>query len=411
MHVLKTFLWTITLTILVAGCGDDEPDPADTGGSSDDDGGSSDEGPLWVVTGWTSSGDEYRGFLATTSDITTGEIKVEDVIDLGTDMSFGSDEGGNVFVGRGDSPIIQRWSLDEQRELQMAAEMNLGGLGITSTFGGNRNVIQIISETRAYYFDNQGFQVVVFNPTDMTITDNFDLEEISEDAAFSSLNFITRVDDRFFVSTRRWDEADNPVKELRVAIVDANSESVTYTSDTRCGDMAFSVADDEANVYFGSHHALGLFGSEDTDPAAPKPCMLRILAGETEFDPNYQINLNELVDGIGAGLFQGPNGTAFIAKYEGPDTDIADQLNSPVWRLHQIELGDEVASLNPVADLPLVARFVATFETAIDGATVPFLVLDSDEESLYMSIADPEAPASGLSMSGGFLGRAEKLTD
>lgn len=398
--------------LLCAGCDGGEGNDPDAGMSRTDSGGTDDAGtteaPLWVATGWTQSGDEYSGFLATVDDLLGGEVSLPDVVDLGTDMSFGTDERGTVFVGRDDAPVIERWALDEGGVLQKTAEVNLSSLGITSAMGGNRNVIQIISDTRAYYFDNEGFRVVVFNPTTMTITESFSIDGIQTGAAASSLNFIAREGDRFFVSARLWDADDETIKELRVAVVSATSNEVEYLTDTRCGDMGFVAKDGAGNIYFGSHHALAVF-ADPLDADAAQPCMLRILRSETEFDASYHVDLNELLDGHGGGLFQGPGGTAFIAKYESSEPISAAALREPVWRMYSVELGDEASTLAQVAALPLVARYVSTFEAEIDGEMVPFLVTENAEGSVYTSLADPSAPADGLSVEGASLGRAARL--
>lgn len=397
--------------LLCAGCDGGAPADPDAGMTQADSGGAdggTTPAPLWVATGWTQSGDEYSGFLATVGDLLGGQISLPDVVDLGTDMSFGTDERGTVFVGRDDSPIIERWALDDAGVLQKTGQINLSALGITSAMGGNRNVIQIISDTRAYYFDNEGFRVVVFDPTAMTITDDFSIDAIQTGASSSSLNFIAREGDRFFVSARLWDADDETIKELRVAVVSATSNEVEYLTDTRCGDMGFVAKDDEGNIYFGSHHALAVF-ADPSDPDAAQPCMLRILQNETEFDPSYHVELNELLDGFGGGLFQGPDGSAFIAKYESSDPISAAALRQPVWRMYSVELGNEASSLTQVAALPLVARYVSTFEVEIDGELVPFLVTENAEGSVYTSLADPSAPTDGLSVEGASLGRAARL--
>jgi hypothetical protein len=404
MNRVSPILRTVAaLAVLLSACSDSNNTDGDAGSDA-----STNAEPLWVATGWTVSGGEYFGFLAPVSDLLSGTIDLANVVDLGTDNSFGTDENGNVFVGRADSPVIQRWSLDDAGVLQMTGSVNFSSLGITSTMGGNRNVIQIISETRAYYFDNQGFRVVVFDPTAMTITDNFSISQISDGVADASLNFVVREGDRFFVSTRLWDEAEETIKELRVAIVSATSNNVTYATDTRCGDMAFSAKDEDGNVYFGSHHALAVYYSSLPDPA-PKPCMLRILQGQSTFDATYHVNMNTLVDGFGAGLFQGPNGTAFIAKYQGENPDPSTAFNAPVWRLYTVELGNEASTLTEVTAVGLTTRYVSTFDTLIDGNVVPFLVTDSETGSVYTSLANPGSPTAGLSVTGAFFGRAARL--
>ncbi len=167
-------------------------------------------------------------------------------------------------MGRSDAPVIQRWALDADGVLQMTGEVNLSGLGITSTMGGNRKVLQFISETRAYYFDNEGFRVVVFDPSEMTITEDFSIGEIrSTDVAATSMNFIVREGDRFFVSARTRDADDEPVRELDVAIVSATSSAVEYARDDRCADIAFVAKDSAGGVYSSKHHALPIFADAE----------------------------------------------------------------------------------------------------------------------------------------------------
>lgn len=248
-------------------CGDDEditrastgPDP---------------EGELWVVGGWVTTVDEYTGYLSVVNDLSaSGSVPISQAVEFGGDMVYASPGGGVVFVGLESAPIIERWGLDAGGSLAKQDEVSFANFGVTSTLGGGRNVIQFIDEGRAYYFDNENLQVIIFDPGEMTTLGAFSLEGLSVEGQELGLNYIHRDGDRFIITARYWDLVTGTTTSLvRAAIVDATSDSVQYIEDRRCGDIAFDATDDAGNLYLGSHpgHAVYMAAGQPLRARAPE---------------------------------------------------------------------------------------------------------------------------------------------
>ena len=75
---------------------------------------------------------------------------------------------------------------------------------------------------------------------------------------------------------------------------------------------------------FGSHvdNALtnnvpGWAGDDPSDS-----CIVRIKKGETDFDLDYYVDMDAILDGVGTTLIDGTGDFAYIMKYEGPASNL-----------------------------------------------------------------------------------------
>lgn len=419
---------------LVTACGDDGGDTdgpdSGSGGSSDGSGGEGGAGGLggspgaggvarhWIVGGWLSTEDAYTGYLTVVDDISSsGSVDLGQAVEFEGDIVWEATEDGVVFVGQEGKSTIERWVVNSENELEKDGEVSLQNFGVTDTLGGGRNVIQIVDEDTAYYFDKENLQVVTFDPETMTSGDSFSLDGLEEEGTLVGLNFIHRDGDRFIVTARYWtaDENEYSVPLTRAAFIDSTSDSVTYADDTRCGEVAFNAVDAEGNLYVGSHHGnavaieAGLAGDEPSES-----CVLRIEKGASEFDEDYYVDLTEVSGGgVVGGLLQGPGDTAYVYSYSGaPITaeNFRGALRGEDWELHAIELGDTETSFTKVEGLGKYAPYGDSFTTAFDGAATPFVTMvDANFSSgQYFDMSEGTSAVGALTFPG-FPGHATAL--
>lgn len=363
----------------------------------------------WIVGGWISTDDDYTGYLTVVDDLSShGSIDLSRVVEFGGDMIYASPGGGVVYVGFEQRSTIQRWEADESNGLTMTGEVSLANVGVTSTLGRGRNVIQFVNEQRAYYFDAENLQVVVFNPASMATEGSFSIEGLHEDGQDVGLNFIHRDGDRFIMTARYWSLVDETATSLtRAVIVNSGDDSVAYIDDTRCGNVAFNVTDTLGNVYLGSHPAQAASiaaGIAGTDPSPS--CILRINTGENQFDPNYFVDLGQLSGGVAGGLLQGIDDHAYLFHYSGgPITSdgLTPTLRGDDWSLYSLKLGDEANTYARVQGLgDSFTAYGTSFTTVVNGIRTPYVVAVEADFSggQYYDVSSPLSAVQGLSFPG-----------
>jgi hypothetical protein len=177
------------------------------------------------------------------------------------------------------------------------------------------SVQRIIDAETAWYFDPGTYQVIVFDPTTMTTDGNtIDFSGMLEQDYNLTLGNVSRLDDSLVISAQYWDADWNSLSLTRAAIIDIESHEVSYTDDTRCGSTRSHAKDSAGNVYVGAHPGESLWGAAGlANEDAPKPCLIRIKSGGTEFDDEYYVNLEQASAGKVVGRFmQGQDNHAYV---------------------------------------------------------------------------------------------------
>lgn len=333
---------------------------------------------IYVVGYYVTVNDEYIGYLSVTNDLSAaGSVDIGTAREFPGDMSYASPGNGVIYVGRGNSAVIERWVLDDKNELVNDGEVGLSQYGLTSAVGG-RDPFHFLSEDRAYFIDAKTRQVIVWNPQTMKTSEAFSLEGFAEGDLFPSLTFAYRDGDRVLVSARYYRPDDTAELLTRVAIIDTLTDEVEYVDDTRCGNIAFKAVDSEQNLYLASHPAqaavveAGIAG----DPAAAS-CIIRIKAGESEFDPEYYVDLADVAGAPTGGIMQGAGDEAFVLKYAGEPLTLDNSARAHTradWEVNRLTLGDEAASIEPVDGIALQSAYGLAFSTPVSGKTTPFII-------------------------------------
>jgi hypothetical protein len=378
------------------------------------DGGHTDAGPTgpgetsWIVGGWLSTEEGYFGYLTIVDDLSAdGEIDLENVHQFPGDIAYTSTGDGTVYVGQEGLPTVERWVVNEAGDgVEKDGEISFDYFGVTSTMGS----VEIVDEETAWYFDTSTYQVIVFNPTTMTTEgDTIDFSGILEGDNDLALGLVSRLDDSLVISAQYWDTDGNAVSLTRAAIIDIDSHDVNYADDTRCGSTRFHALDASGNLYIGAHpgeslwQAAGL-GTED----APKPCLVRINSGDTEFDTDYYVNLEEVSGGkVVGGFMQGDDNHAYVYEFTGDIGEVNaenynPQLRGDNWALARIELGNEEESYTLVDNYEPSTSYGSSFTVEVGNQSKRYVISAnaSFESGLYYDLSNPTDAAPALSFPG-----------
>lgn len=394
------FVKTLPLLVATAGaplgvvaCGDGSSgdDAADGGGGE---GGTQATGgnggttptadPLYLVVGSSFTPDGRSTYAAVVDDIgADGSISLEEALEIpGVPSVAVPQRGGVFFVGSAEEPTVERYRVTTEGSIEADGRFSVAGLGLIAGRGSVRDAFQFISDTRAYLIDDDTLQVVIFNPQDMTTTGSFSLDGLAEDGTITQLNFVERDGNRLLVSTNHV-RSDGTFAVLgKLAIIDTITDAVTYASQNRCGHLAWSAQDTAGNTYFASHpfQAAAEAGGIAGTPAA-KPCMIRLLAGQDGFDPDYFVDLNALTGRPTGAVIQGTEDRAYVLAFDNQMFPITAEnaeaaISLPGWAYFQIKLGDETANVTEVTSIAPGAGFGFSFttEVGLDRTVTPFVI-------------------------------------
>jgi hypothetical protein len=144
-------------------------------------------------------------------------------------------------------------------------------------------------------------------------------------------------------------------------------------------------------------------GMEGESP--PPACILRIQRGESQFDPDYFVDLTELSGGVVGGLLQGSNDLGYVFQYVGePITQENWQatLRGDQWALYSLELGDEANTYGPVAGLGSGTAYGDSFTTVVNGEVTPFVITVEADFSAgrYYDATNPTSVVGALAFTG-----------
>lgn len=429
---------TLALTVGAMACSiDDEPpgksdnpkdddskrtDGGQGGGGLRDDSGvakdaasAEDDDALWVVGGWLSTPDSWTGYLTVVDDLSAdGSVDPSKAVEFAGDMNYTSPGNGQVYVGLGEQPVIQRWVLDDNDGLELDEQLSLANYGLIDALGGGRNVMQFLSEDRAYFIDGQNLQVVVWDPNAMEPIDLFSIDGLDEPGHTMATNYVHRDGDRLVMTARYWRPDDTAAELVKAVIIDTDDDSVSYIEDHRCGSIAFQATDSNGHLYLASHpaHVTALAAGVAGDPPA-ESCLLRIQAGADEFDADYYVDLNELSDGYTGGIMQGSGDNAYVLTYAGETPTLDNYVRlarGGNWEIHSIVLGNEQATYERVPELELFSGYGLAFRTRVDGEDVPFIIAVEGDLSAgaYYDVSDPTDFKAALKFQG-FPGHAVRV--
>lgn len=254
--------------------------------------------------------------------------------------------GGWLFIMDGEEPIVERFSVAADGTLTPDGQLSFANYGMpywSIDDWGNT----MVTPTKAYFTNPGDGALIVWNPTTMEIVRDIALPvTASADLELQSAPAFLHGDRLFrLFSWANFDTFEFSRVPQQLAVYDtATDELVSLSEETRCPAVYSVPFEDEAgNLYFSNHVWSPM---ETLVKGAPESCSLRVLAGETSFDPTWQLRYADFTEGRqGAVLRYLGDGQALADIFHAERTAITDATDpselgeSSNWRLWTVDVG------------------------------------------------------------------------
>ena len=362
--------------LALAGCSDDDSPASDRANNT----AKREEPTLYAVTTQKYSPGQNLAYVELVRDIDDTQDAFETTLEIpGYGLAVGPSRAGSLYVASDEAATVTHYEISKDGAFEKGEVVDFAsrGLDVISAYAGQ---FQFVSPTKAYFFDSESLQAIIWNPQEMTVTGAVDLSELAlADFSASFDGEPTTRDGELVIVTGYYDsEGSRVARETRVAFLDTDKDTIQVVSDARCGYITHSVKAANGDIYLASD-TWAVAVHEATPADAPESCMLRINAGEHEIDPDYQVDLAALTDSAIAGsLLPGQNGKAYVRGFdkrlfEGDLRSYDEIWGAAAWRWYAIELGSDtpasmIESLPPGAPSSLQLPFEGrTFSNSSDA--------------------------------------------
>ncbi|NMO17421.1 MxcI protein [Pyxidicoccus fallax] len=329
-----------------------------------------DERPLYAITTQKFEPDPATSYVVVTSDAEkTATLSLDGAIQVpGRALGVGLPKTGSVYVVSDDSPVVTRYSLDDSGKLQASGTVSFASQGAMA-LGEYQANFQFISETKAYYFDGENAQIVIWNPTAMSVTGTIPLDElIIPDTLLSFSGAIVRLEGQLIIPVGwRPESGVGITRKAGVVSVDTATDKATISTDDRCGYTHDAVVGPDGQVYIATE-AYGAAVRRTQGEDAPEPCLLKYNPRTRAFDTSFYRSLSSLVGGGTAGaLIPGPTGTAYVRVLDETVAPVATGTHPRLvasgtgWQWWELKLDTLTATRK--AAFPSTSGSVFLFET------------------------------------------------
>ncbi|MEM1416256.1 MAG: hypothetical protein AAGH15_15215 [Myxococcota bacterium] len=324
----------LLLAVALVACGDGDEsgasadagtDPVDAGMDTGADDAGADDDRAYVVGSRIRTPDGRVFFATLVPDLAARELDLSTSLELsGFARSYAFD--GSLFTMDSESLQIVRHDVAEDLSIREADRFSMAGLG----FRRFNLAFVFLDPERALYVDDENYQVVRWNPREMALDGMASIDELIRDDFELDILSLHPVGDRVLVPFA-WTLIDDfrLIPTVNVAILDATTgELLGVAEDDRCAAAGGGFVGPEGDLYvIGDNGAgvYGVFGDNDLGP----PCLLRIRAGEDDFDPDYYVDLRALTGAAEVARITGlPNGQAAVRAVL-PEVD-PDSVDNPI---------------------------------------------------------------------------------
>ncbi|MEL6338678.1 MAG: hypothetical protein AAFP04_03570 [Myxococcota bacterium] len=368
----------LTLALVVA-CGDSDDDP---------DGDTDMTSPATYALGVQVIGDPNVAFIKLFTEFPTGEIALDDAIEIGPVFPYFFD--GRVFGLDQADGSVTRYRIDG---LNLVEDGSIG-------FGarGGAGELFFVSSTRAFAFNATGREYIEFDPSaeTMMLGNVIDVSIVDDETLGSPTlwrrSYVRPSDNTHFSSV----SYEGPVPGLSLDttyIVAANLDTgaTTLIRDDRCGaSTAFGLRaghiDENNDFYFLVDAELGLPTILGV-PGLKDPCVIRINDGELAVDDTFLVEPRTATSGrFGLGLIPVGDGQYLTSQYDVSGIAPEDALQAFTDAVGEYWIIDSRDGSMRKLEIP--EGDLAAFSVNVDGRTM--IVRD------VPSAADPDVIQSAL---------------
>jgi hypothetical protein len=349
---------------LLAACGDDDD-------TNTPDAGADPQTPLYAVVAQVSADNESQSYIALTDKVDlTAPLSLENAVEVpGRALGFGIAKSGSLYVGGSQDATVTRYDLNSSGKLEKKSTVSFAGRGLSSV-GEYQNQFQFVSSTKAYYFDGRTAQVIVWNPTDMTVTNAVAINGLAIEGAVTTFaTHPVRAGD-LIIAPVGWRPSAGVgiTRRAGVVVVDTKTDAVSLVTDDRCGYVRDGVLAPDGKVYLATE-AYGAAVHRVAGGDTPVPCLLKFDPATKTFDASFFRELGSFTGGAATGsLLAGPNGTAYLRVLDesvytvAPGTHPRVVASAQAWTWWQLDFSTLAAT--KVATLPASTGSTFLFNVA-----------------------------------------------
>ncbi|MEP1487746.1 MAG: DUF4374 domain-containing protein [Algibacter sp.] len=275
------------------------------------------------------------------------------------------------------------------------------------------STIYFESETVAYGSVAGGIsKLIIFNPTTMRITDEISLTTVtsrfSEATRTYYLDMMER-DDKLFMGVH-YENNFVPVNDSAyVAVIDLNNKTVDKViADHRTG-MVFGGQAANAGMIKTSNGDIYVQGLGTTLNGGNSPSgLLKIPNGQTSFDLDYFMNMEDATGNVCYGIYQMPNGRSFTAKVEDENDFFEFQTGEPQFTYFEVDIENQT-SLGAVPGLPTTYGSRRMIILPYTDQKLLFTTATNDENAVFSFDTTSNTSSQLFISSGGYITGLEDL--
>lgn len=308
---------------------------------------------------------------------------------------------GFFALADGEAPTITRYEIGADNSFKKGQQMSLQQLGVKNM---GAQAVLFISPTKAYYKDADEGQVIVWDPSTMTITKTLPLPaDVITGPAEHLLGFsqwASRPGEAYFAVGFTTKTYDRVAPHTTLVRIDTTTDSLVATKDTRCRGLN-KTGQVAGALYFFSDVINGFGHAVYPNDGGQADCFLRVAPGQSTFDPTFV--------GSVAGAFPGkfatvvalsPQGRAWVQAVDGavaPNTAGSTYLEwyAKGWTWSHLDL-DSPTQATPIAGDP--GAYAGTAFALGNDLFISQTKPDYSETTM-VNLAGA-APANGLSFLG-----------
>lgn len=292
------------------------------------------KGPLVLITERESPEDSLQ-YLHVISDWPgDGKLDYTKAVELGSYVTARVSDGA-IFVFQPDGATMQKYSVDANLNVKAEQKIGFASYGVGQSSGTVWGTPE-----RAFLVDEESGQIVRWNPRTMEINGSTPIpsEVLVKNGIRAQLQqFAVVSNGRAFItaSWRDWDRNDYvPGAALVYFDIASDAPELKLIHEDRCASSVAEPSVDEAgNVYVVGDGALGFDNLANTSKKSLPQCLRRVLAGKTEFDPDFFVDIAQVTGSPGFfNAFPMESGKLLVNAWapEIKVADVADPL-SPDW--------------------------------------------------------------------------------